>query len=97
MRYNDADKEDRIKQMIKKMQRKRSEKNEKNWENKEEIFMLMFSFLLATSMFDLMSDQTDHFKSVLTWSDYFSFFLILMHSWSLFSDFLRHFQWTWIL
>ena len=79
------------------MWRKRSEKNKKNWENKGEIFMLMFSFLLAMSVFDLMSDQMNHSESVLTWLNYSSFFLILMHSWSLFSDFLEHFWWTQIL
>ena len=76
---------------------KKSKKNKKNWENKKEIFMLMFSCLLATSVFNLTSNQTDHFKLILTWLNYFSFFLILTHSWFLFSDFLKHFWWTWIL
>jgi len=83
--------------MVEGVRRKRSGKDEKNWGNKEGIFMLMFSFSLATSAFDLASDQTDHSESVLTWSDYPSFFLILTHSWSLFSDFLGHFRWTRIL
>ena len=44
-----------------------------------------------------MSNQMNHSESVLTWSDYSFFFLILTYSWSLFLDLLTHFQWTWIL
>ena len=69
----------------------------KNWQTKKKYLCWYFWFLLATSTFDLMSNQMNHFKLVFTWSDYFSFFLILTHSWFLFSDFLKHFQWTWIL
>ena len=59
----------------------------KSWQTKKKYLCWCFWFLLAMSMFDLTSNQIDHFKSVLTWSDYFSFFLILTHSWFLFSDF----------
>ena len=50
-------------------------KKQEKWANKEKIFMLMFSVLLATNMFDLTTDYTDHFKSVLTWSNYSFFWL----------------------
>ena len=80
------------------------EKNEKikiwkkkSWWTKKKYLCWCFWFSLAMSMFNLISNQTNHFKSVFTWLNYFFFFLILTHFWFLFSDFLRHFWWTWIL